>query len=378
MIKEPWYGHIAMNMTWINSNMSWLPESKRTMGVRMVNGGEVQCLYYQPFVDSLTVEELYTVVQHEIEHIVRCHCIRVSNRDHETWNIAADMCVNGRKDKPRIGYVGQNGPIFPCNPIWIPKNWDSSLTTEQYYDMLIEDGAEACQESESGMSKSGGKGEQQGVMIDDHSTWSQTDVPIDEIKQVVKNLVDDATVKCQGFSPAHLSDSISALSKPIIRWRDLLSRYVGRYVGSSRKTYSRINRKRQEFGTKGKSHHAASEVNVIIDTSGSISKDDLEQFFAEIESISHQTKVWLLQWDCQFCGYSRYRKGDWKKLNINGRGGTDMAKPIEWLCDNGLVKDAQIMLTDGFCNYAPDKNFPYICVITTDRPGPNWGHTIRM
>lgn len=364
MTKEPWYGHIAMNMTWVNSGMSWVPEQDRTMAVRVVNGGEVQCLYYQPFVESLSIEELYSAIQHEIEHIVRCHCIRVSNRDPELWNIAADMCVNGTKKAPRIGYQGPNGLVLPLdgNIIWIPDDWDSDLTTEQYYDLL-----------DNGDSKP-----VSGSMVDDHTTWSQTDVPADEVKQIVKNLVDDATAKCQGFSPAHLSSSIAALSKPIVRWRDLLSRYIRRYAGNSRRTYSRIDRRRQTFGSKGRSHHAASDVNVIIDTSASVSEQELEQFFAEIESISQRSRVWLLQWDCQFAGYSRYRRGDWKKIDINGRGGTDMAMPIEWLCDNELVKDVQIMLTDGWCNYAPDKKFPYICVITTDRPGPDWGCTIRM
>lgn len=367
MTREPWYGHIAMNMTWINSSMSWLEEPDRTMGVRIVNS-EVQCIYYQPFVESLSVEELYTVVQHEIEHIIRCHCIRVSHRDPEIWNIAADMCVNGPESSPRVGYIGQNGPVFPGKPIWIPKNWDKDLTAEEYYEKLI-NGQETNDKTIGDMS---------GGLIDNHSTWSQTDVSLDEVKQIVKNLVQDATLKCQGYYPGHLSTSIAALSDPIVRWCDVLKRYIGRHTGNSRQTYSRVNRRRQQFGTKGKSHHASSQVNVIVDTSGSISDSDLEQFFAEVDSISSRSKVWLLQWDYDFAGYSKYRRGDWRKLVINGRGGTDMAKPIEWLCNNGCIRDVQIMLTDGHCNYASIKNFPYICVITSDRPGPDWGCTIRM
>jgi predicted metal-dependent peptidase len=349
-----------MNMVWIKSTMSWIPEDERTMGVRIVDGGEVQCLYYEPFVESIAIEELYTVVQHEIEHIVRCHCVRVSNRDPEAWNLAADMCVNGPENNPRIGYISNNRPIFPLNPVWIPKGWDTDCTVEDYYDKLV-NGATT-----------------DGKAIDNHSTWSQTDVSIDEVRQIVKNLVEDASSKCNGYIPGHLSELIAGLSKPLIRWRDLLKRYVGRHAGSSRRTYSRANRRRQEFGTKGKSRHASSDVNVIIDTSGSISNDDLEQFFTEIESICSGYRVWILQWDRQFAGYSKYRRGDWRKFSINGRGGTDMAKPIEWLCDNGHVKDVQIMLTDGYCNYTSDKNFPYICVITTDQPGPDWGYVVRM
>ena len=72
---------------------------------------------------------------------------------------------------------------------------------------------------------------------------------------------------------------------------------------------------------------------------------------------------------------------DWKNVVVKGRGGTDMAAPLNWLIENGMVKDVQVMLTDGECNYAENKGFPYMCVITTPEgttKGPTWGHTIRM
>jgi predicted metal-dependent peptidase len=428
MTREPWYGHIAMNMVWIPSEMPWLPESRRTMGVRIVNGGEIQCIYFPPFVDKLSIRELFAVIQHEIEHIVRCHCVRIGSRNPEAWNIAADMCVNGSKHKPRIGYQEPttNELILPLNGniVWIPASWPNDGSAEQYYDLLEKQQRRmggvcgSCGRPKKGKGKGKGKGGQgqggqgqggqggqgepgpdqcpncggelggdydygdvSGKVIDDHTTWNQTDVSPDEARQVIKDLVDQATAKCQGHTPGHLSEAIAQLNKPVVRWRELLRSYLGKHAGNQRRTYSRISRKRQAFGTKGISRHAASEVTVIIDTSGSIGKEELKQFFAEIEAISHRSRVWLLQWDHAFQGYDRYRRGDWKKIAVKGRGGTDMAAPINWLRENGLVKDVQVMLTDGYCNYAADAHFPYICVITTPEgttDGPNWGHTIRM
>lgn len=418
MTREPWYGHIAMNMKWIASEMPWMPESRRTMGVRIVNGGEIQCLYYPPFVDSLSIRELFAVIQHEIEHIVRCHCVRVGSRNPEAWNIAADMCVNGPKKKPRIGYqeptTGELIVPLKGNIIWIPEDWEQDGTAEQYYDKLEKQQKRMggtcgnCGRPKRGKGKGGkgskggqpgqGNGDQcpscggdmggdynyggvGGKVIDDHSTWNQTDVSPDEARQIIKDVVDQATSKCQGHAPGHLLEAIAELNKPVVRWRELLRHYLGKHAGNQRRTYSRMNRRRQMFGSKGISRHAASDVTVIVDTSGSIGQHELKQFFAEIEAISHRSRVWLLQWDASFQGYSRYRRGDWKKIQVKGRGGTDMAKPINWLCENRLVKDVQVMLTDGYCNYAEDKGFPYICVITTPEgttDGPDWGHSIRM
>lgn len=417
MTREPWYGHIAMNMVWIASEMPWQPEATRTMGVRIINGGEIQCLYYPPFVDSLSIKELFAVIQHEIEHIVRCHCVRVGSRNPEAWNIACDMCVNGSKKKPRIGYqeptTGELIIPLKGNIIWIPEDWPQDETSEAYYDRLEKQQQKMggscgnCGKPTKGKGKGGknpdnGKGGEgqcpscgqdegggysyggvSGKVIDDHSVWNQTDVSPDEARQMIKDVVDQATAKCQGHAPGHLLDAIAELNKPVVRWRELLRQYLGKHAGNQRRTYSRPNRRRQWFGSKGTSRHAASDVTVIVDTSGSVGKKELQQFFAEIEAISHRSRVWLLQWDSAFQGYARYRRGDWKKLEVKGRGGTDMAAPINWLCENGMVKDVQIMLTDGYTGWADKKrvNFPFVTVITTPEgttDGPPYGHCVRM
>lgn len=408
MIKMPWYGHFAMRMVWKASEMEWLPEPQRTMGVRVMSTGDIECIYYPPFVDRLTVEENYAVVQHEIEHVVRLHCLRRQHRHPEAWNIAADMCINGSKDRPRIGYedVSATDPakrlIVPDKDhlVWIPKDWPQDEAAEYYYERLMN----GQPKKGKGQKGSGGKGQdddqgegdgegdgesgegglgQYGRTLDDHSIWNQSDMDEDTARQLVKNACDYASSQAQGQAPGHLKSAIDSLNKPIVRWRELLRQYLGRHLGNSRKTYARRNRRQDVFGLPGKSHRAAATATVIVDTSGSISQDDLEQFFAEIESIAYRTKVMILQWDHAFQGYQPYRRGAWKTFKISGRGGTDMAAPVRWLMDNKLINDVQIMLTDGYCNYvsARDVSFPFITVITTKAgttSKPDYGHTIHL
>jgi predicted metal-dependent peptidase len=296
--------------------------------------------------------------------------------------------------------------------VWIPENWPQDGTSEHYYDKLakIQSGIGACCPNcgrpQNGGGKQKGKdgagGDQgacphcggtddgsysyggvSGKYVDDHSVWNQSDVSEDEARQVIKDMVDVATDKCQGYTPGHLIDAIAALSKPVVRWRELLRHYLGKHVGNQRKTYSRRNRRRDWFGVAGISHHAAADVCVIIDTSGSIGQKELQQFFAEIDAIASRAKVKVLQWDYSFQGYSLYRRGDWKKFKLHGRGGTNMAAPIQWLIDNKLVADVQVMLTDGYTNWAPKEqvSFPFITVITTpegDTTGPEYGCCVRM
>jgi len=416
MTREPWYGHVAMSMMWIPSQMPWQAEHRRTMGVRIVNGGDIQCLYYPPFVEKMSIEELFAVIQHEIEHIVRVHCVRIGHRNPEAWNVAADMTVNGSKSSPRIGYDDPttNKVILPLggNIVWIPDGWPKDETSECYYDRLEkQERRKLCPNCGKPMrggkgasGGGGGKGEEEGgacpscgqsdsdeynfggvsgKSIDDHSTWNQSDVSEDEARQVIKDVVDQACEKSQGHVPGHLVEAIKNLSKPVVRWRELLRHYLGKHVGNQRKTYSRRNRRRDWFGVPGISHHAAADVCVIIDTSGSIGSKELEQFFAEIDAISSRAKVYVLQWDHSFQGYAKYRRGDWKKFEVHGRGGTDMAAPIQWLIDNRIVADVEVMLTDGYTNWIEESKvkFPFITVITTPEgttDGPGYGHTVRM
>lgn len=367
MICEPFYGHMSINIDWIPHDMSWKKEEDRTMGVRIINGGNIQCLFYPPFVAKLPIEQLYGVIQHELEHLVRCHCVRIGERDKLRWNIAADMSVNGKRSNPRIGYKNNKGDIvLPLNGnmVWIPEDWDADDTTETYYELLKNDVIE-----------------NHGQILDDHDTWNQSDLSADEIRQVVKNLIEQAVEKSKGNTPDHVISAIKKLNKPIIRWRQLLRNYIGRHSGNTRYTYSRRNRRRRNFGIKGTSKHATSDINVIIDISGSINNNELQQFFTEIEAINYKCKIWLLQWDEQFRGYAKYRRGDWKKLKLHGRGGTDMSAPIKWLCDNGQVKGLQIMLTDGYCDYSSERHMNLISVITTNDQYtniPDWGKVIMM
>ena len=365
MTRMPWYGHMAMMMKWIPSDMEWLPEPSRTMGVRVICGGDIECIYYPPYVDAMSLEEIYATVQHEIEHVVRCHCIRTGTRDNHKWNIACDMCVNGSRDDPRIGYHATDGSkniILPLdgNIYWIPKDWHQDGTAEQYYDKLMtEDHGNI------------------GSLVDDHSVWDQSDVSADEMRQIVKDAVDQASLI--GNAPGHLAEAIEQLSRPVVRWRELLRQHHARYAGSRRWTFSRRNRRRQQFGIKGISHHAASSVMIIVDSSTSVDQLMLQTFFSEIEAISYRSKVWLLQWDYGYQGVSEYRRGDWRKILINGRGGTDMTEPLIWLRENQMVKDLQIMFTDGYTPWLDTVDFPIITAITTkDAVAPKYGHTIRI
>lgn len=383
MSTAPWYGHMSMMMEWRESTNDLCPI--KTMYVTAKNG-RIYCCWYRDFVNDRTVEELYGAIQHEIEHILRLHLNRSHDRgaDNEIWNLAADMCVNGTVKNPRIGYSHGKDTVLPLGPdsekhmIWIPDGWPADETTEYYYDRIAKEAQENPKGSFGKMIADMKSGEGH-YTLDDHGAWAESELSPDEVRQLVSDMVREASERSQGNVPGHVLAELSRLAKPIVSWKELLKRYLGRHVGNQRKTYSRRNRRRDQFGMPGISHHAAAHVSVVVDTSGSISQDDLEQFFAEIESISSRAKVRVLQWDHSFQGFSaNYRKNDWRKIEIRGRGGTDMVAPVQWLMDNKAIGDVCVMLTDGYCQYIDQQPFPMITCLCADGTEPTWGHVVHM
>lgn len=362
--KEPWYGHAAMVMSWFES------ERTSTMGVRIVDG-EVQCLYNPGFVESLSVEELFGAIQHEIEHVVRCHCIRGCGSSPRAWNVAIDMCVNGPYDNPRIGCrMPLSGElVIPMRDrlVWIPAGWPAFESAEYYFSRLPKDGR---------------PGRVTGEPLDDHSIWEQSTTSSGELQSAARYIATSATTETNGRVPHHLEDTVRRLTKPSISWRTLLRRYLSNVARGRRSAYSRRNRRRDMFGIPGSLPRQGGKVSIIVDISGSVTRDQLSQFFTEIESICSHAKVSVLLWDDCYQGFvPEYRHGDWQTIPLPGRGGTDMVAPVRWLVEHGKVGDCVVMLTDGWCEWPPRQPFDFVAAISANPAtvsGPEWGKVVYL
>lgn len=390
---EPWYGTMASLMRWIKDNVN-----TPTMGVRMIRGGEIECLYNEEFCEKLNVDELMAVVKHEIEHIVRLHMSRSgSDRDHLTWNVSADMVCNGTEKNPRILEL-------PKGAVYLHESLKEENTTEEVYDHLaknkvkIKISCPSCGGKGKGKdgqgqgqgqdgpcpmcgdkNQGGGKGKMtvEGTWIDDHSIWQGSTVSKDEARQVVKDMTEQATAKAAGNVPGHLVEVLKELDKPIVNWKYVFRQLMGRKAGGKRMTYSRRSRRHNCFGVPGKSSHASIPLNVLVDTSGSMSSKDLELVFTEIEAMSQRFKITVIQFDHAVQGKpAKYHRGDWKKIKIHGRGGTSFQVVFDWIEQNKMVADANIVLTDGYASFGEQRPYHVLWAIVNKDVKPPWGEHV--
>lgn len=407
---EPWYGTMASMFRWKPS------KDLETMGVRIVDGGYVDCLYNTDFCDGLSVEQLMGVVKHEIEHIVRLHCTRGGSRDPDLFNIAADMCINGKKSKPSIDDL-------PGKWVAMPENWSEASTAEETYARLEkhkvvikcpkcggasggggkskQKGKDGKDQNQKGQSQQGDGGndhhkncpgqktlgnpngskiEVEGDLVDDHDVWQGSSVSEDEARQVVRDMCNQASIKA-GNTPGHLVQEIAKLADPVISWKYVLRQHIGRQVGGRRKTWSRVQRRNPVFGTKGKSNHASIPLTVGVDTSGSMDVKRIEQCFTELEAMSQRFKITLVQFDHGYQDHCKYHRGDWRKIKVKGRGGTSFIEFFKAIEEKKLVGRVNLVLTDGEAPWPEERKYPVMWVLIPHggrKIEPPWGDAITI
>lgn len=360
---EPWYGHAAIGMEWVANRRT------PTMGVCVAPSGRTRCHYNPDFVSGLSVAEVAAVVQHEIEHVVRCHLFRTPTSARLLWNVACDMVVNGRRTSPRIGVwddqLGRRVVPFEDRIVWIPRQFPENEPAEVYLQRLLDDAASAPQ----------------GDCLDDHAVWQLGDTSASAGQVAARGLIGQAAASgCR--PPSGLKLAIEQLQPSTIPWKVRLRRFVGRARGARTTSWTRRNRRRDEFGLPGTKQQRRRSVSIVVDVSGSVDQMTLEAFFSEIESITREADVNVLLWDDEFQGFfSQYRRGDWRNIPLHGRGGTDMVAPIRWLVERRETHDCVIMLTDGYCQWPSQQPFPFL-VVCSSQPGmvtePSWGEMIYL
>lgn len=344
----------------------------------------------------LTDQELESVLVHEIMHLVRFHHERTLE-DHYIFNIAADMLINNDILNLRIG---NRGLKLPDGGVYLSMAHDEGYAgaevTEPLYNWLIDKREEYSQyyqdmmqngDNQGQCSSCGGSGEEKdeqgqgtgkpcpdcngtgqqkgqgssgsgvfdaiyGSKIDEHDIIDESD---EMAKHAVEDAIENAKVRSWGNMSGSGLDRLQELIKPAkLPWKTLLRRFLSAFVYDHgphiENTWSRRNRRGYPLPGNRKLNN---KIVIAVDTSGSISRDELNAFFAEVEKIVKDAgQLTLIQCDTDIVDVRQtYRRGDYKKIDIKGRGGTIVQPVFDWVKDNGYAKYPVVYFTDGWFAY---------------------------
>lgn len=347
-----------------------------TLGIAATDGERI---YFDPaYMDQLSDRELICILEHEVLHICLKHVFRAEKRNNDLYNIAADIVVNSC-----ILYSHNNdiGSItLACDgilPHLTPDGKEGHLyTVEEMYEMLLKHT----------------KKTEDMKTTDNHSRWGwleDTDVLAEEWKTRITEAYETAR-KGHGRIPAKLERMIERLERPKVDWRRVLHVYA--QPEPEDYTFIPYDRRYQNsqflFPSFSRYEETVRNILFMIDTSASISDDQLVRAYSEVKGAVDQFKNrldgWLGFFDSVVYPPQPFQDAEEVlKIKPIGGGGTNFRNIFDYVNENmdrmGIA--CIIILTDGVAAFPHESEalgIPVIWAMNNDRIVPPWGKIVLI
>lgn len=373
--RDSYYGYFMMNLSY-HADF----HSRCIAGIRLNT--------YPPVMDSNplllcrhSLKEIIFIICHEIEHIILNHPAEMvkSNptNDPETFerfNIAADASVNDRlrfeiEQENRGFMIVPDGCILSetLAKMFRLRNV-RQLENYHYYYYLIkkkdmpDDYDKSDNNSQSSSDSNESDNKNNNIITadncgkpDDHN-WQAGD-DADEITSVIREFINDSyemmDEETRGLMPAYYLEQVKKINEPPkIPWQRLLKKYVGTIAAGKRKTRTQLNRRQpNRYDLSGEMNDKMLKIVVAIDTSGSVTVQEIAQIFNEIFAIlaKRRYNITVIECDSEIQRIYLVRKPSDVKLDVAGRGGTLFTPVIEHINSDRYYRDALLIyFTDGY------------------------------
>lgn len=378
------------------------------------------------FFESLEQNQKVAVLKHEILHFLHNHLMRFSQMDvkpddRKYWNIAADMAINQYiKDLPDgcikvSDFKTADGKPFPAFKTMeeyyelIDKNREKEKTKGKDLtkpdgtpekdshgnDIVDEKGQSFKNEDGTPQQGTGNEGSNKN-QLDKYKEFDQHDwdgLPEEDKERMLREMkkVVERTIEKTSYSHSSIPGSVKDFLKEIetylqkFNYKAILKEAIKRTAMAQDResSWKRPSKKYGEYAP-GTTTTRIPKLNMYVDTSGSISYRELNEFLDIIDGFLKQgTKTCTLAlWHTNIYYNKKYKlKSRLEQKEVEG-GGTDPDPVLE---DIKKVKpELSIILTDGY--YSPTrvdiKSKDIIWIISengqVDHPNKHLGKTIPM
>lgn len=360
-----------------------------TMGVDI----NWNCYYNPETVTQWTPQEVATVIEHEVWHLLRRHHTRTPGSGpecnpslppeaiHVRWNLATDCEINDGLVKTPHNKLPE-GCIYPS----VYKLPDDELA-EYYYKHLPKDVVQVCYISVDGK---GGKPWGGSCADGKVRPWESGGEHLSPVEKelIAKKVAQEIKQHSQsrGTMPnGQLRWADDTLKEPIVPWtKELSSIMKGIFAslsGRSDSTYSRRNRHQSSYGKiiRPSTYRLIPNIAVVVDTSGSVSDAMLTQALTETHNIlkaSEGAGVHVIS--CDAAAYKAQRVFNRRQVEFKGGGGTDMIVGIKSALK--LKPHVAVLITDGYTPYpetCPDPTIRWVTLILSPQgEKPKYGKVV--
>ncbi|MEI7843517.1 MAG: VWA-like domain-containing protein [Gallionellaceae bacterium] len=397
ILDKPFLGALALRLPLVEADPKWC----------LTSATEGRNLYYNPdYIAALSVEQTQFVLAREALHCALSHFARRQHRVKSRWVAACDHAVNGLlvNDglKPPPGtlvideYEGMTAEeIYPC----IQDNDSDSQTNQSDGSEDNADPTESGGQQQNDESKQGGEGQSsqeesqssgaQGQQQDLNARGAPQPQPLSASEQESlatqwQQRLAGAALQAQqaGKLGGGLARMVGEMLQPKLPWRMLLARYMTQ-VAKDDYSYSRPSRREGEMIMPSL---RSSQANIVValDTSGSVSGQELSEFLAEINTLKAQLRASIT---LHACDTALAEDGPWifeawedfkMPREFEGGGGTDFKPIFAWLEQNGKSPDMLLYFTDAEGPFPVlEPHYPVIWLVKGKAPVP-WGQRIQL
>jgi len=347
---QPFFGSLALRLGLVEDNAT---DTAWTDGVS---------LGYNPeYVMSLPMGHLVGLVAHEVMHLALLHHTRQGYRDAHKWNIAGDYAINQ--------LLLDSGFELPGGAL-LSKGFKGQ-GAEAIYDLMPDISPNPIGE----VRPMPGKPTLAQIKLEEQ-TWKIA------VSQAIQQAKAMGKIPGNGFERA-----VKEALAPKVNWQAALRDFMDQAVKSDY-SWMHPNSRYISQGIYLPSLNSKSigTIVVAIDTSGSVSEKQLEQFAAEVSAMLEEfdTTVTVIYADSKVQGQETFAQADLPlKRELKGGGGTDFRPAFELVEDQGAMPCCLVYLTDMCCTRYPAQapEYPVLWVNTEDsrcNRDPPFGQVIDM
>jgi predicted metal-dependent peptidase len=389
IIDKPFLGALVLRLPLVQADPKWCPTTAT----------DARSFYYnRTYIEALSFEQTKFILAHEALHCALSHFARREHRDKRRWDVACDFAINsllvadGLKPAPDAlildAYQDMTAEeIYPC----IQENTEEKPMDQHLYDQ---------ENSAQGSGQHGGGAGTQGESPDDDGGGNQGELdahahgapqppplsaPERESlhKQWQQRLASAAQQAIQsgklGGSMARLVDH---LLQPQMPWRMLLAHYMSR---ASRNDYSFAHPSRRE-GTAILPGLRSQHIDLIValDTSGSISDEEMREFVSEVNAIKGQVgaRITLHACDDKLAQDGPWTFEPWEEIELpkqwHGGGGTRFTPVFDWAENQDRPPNLLLYFTDAKGEFpGQEPTFPVLWLVKGREKVP-WGQRIQL
>ncbi|MBI5612600.1 MAG: hypothetical protein HY942_06015, partial [Gammaproteobacteria bacterium] len=321
------------------------------------------------------------VLAHEALHCALAHFARRQHRVKHRWDLACDLAINplligeGLKPPPNAlvvpGFEDMTAEeIYPC----LDENDEQETMDRHVYDES-DGNSDSASGGQPDPARDGG-GRRQPPPL----SATERDALAVQWQQRLAGAAQQA--QQAGKLTGAMARLVDHLLQPQLPWRMLLARYL---TAVARDDYSFTRPSRREGAAILPSLRSSQvELTVAIDTSGSISRDELNAFLAEVNALKGQVRarITLHACDSRLAAAGPWVCEPWEELTLPGElpggGGTSFVPVFEWSARQDRAPDLLVYFTDAqgeFPARAPE--FPVLWLVK-GKAQPPWGRRIQL